>query len=82
MRYFKILSAAAGIIALTSNIGFARNMREAERNDSFRGKIEVYDSAKNQGCVKTRLSPIAIDSETGQLYFAESARGDKSGGLA
>lgn len=78
MKYFKILPAAAGVIALTATIAFARDQREAEEGNFFRIKIVARDLTKNADGISTNLLPAAINKETGYVYLVEIERGNKT----
>jgi hypothetical protein len=71
MKYFKILPAAAGIIALTTTFAFARDRREADKDNFFRIRAEVCDLDENSGDISSSFLPAAIDSETGDVYLIE-----------
>ena len=78
MKYFKILPAAASIIALTATIGFARDMREVEEGDSFRIKIEMRESKNSAGDITAYTFPAALNTKTGQVYRVAIERGKKT----
>ena len=78
MKYFKILPAAASIIALTATIGFARDLREVEEGDSFRIRVELRESKNNADDISAHTLPVAIKSVTGQIYRVEIERGNKT----
>lgn len=71
MKYFKILPAAAGIIALTTTFAFARDRREAEKDNFFRIRAEACELDENVGDLASSFLPAAIDSETGDIYLVE-----------
>lgn len=71
MKYFKILPAAAGIIALTTTFAFARDRREVEKDNFFRIRAEVCDLDEATGDISSSMLPAAIDSETGDVYLIE-----------
>jgi len=74
MKYFKILPAAAGIIALTTTFAFARDRREAEKDNFFRIRAEACELDENAGDISSNFLPAAIDSETGDVYLIEIKR--------
>jgi len=67
MRFFKIFPAAAGVIALTATVSFARDMRDMEDEDFSRVLIVSVDSdhAAQEG------------GQRGQIYHVEINRGEK-----
>jgi uncharacterized membrane protein YkoI len=77
MKSFKILPAAATIIALTATIAFASDRKQAEENNDYRVKVETRNAADNadDGFPDTR--PIAKDSESGDIYHVVIERGNK-----
>jgi len=77
MNYFKILPAAASIIALTATFGFARDLRETEEDDSFRIRVELRESKNRADDIAEHSFSAAINSETGQIYRVEIKRGHK-----
>jgi hypothetical protein len=79
MKYSRILPAAAGIIALTATMGFARDQRENE-DSIFRTRIAVLDSNSKGtwGTIYRNQFPVAIDSETGLVYLVEIERSNKT----
>lgn len=79
MKYSRILPAAAGIIALTATMGFARDRRESE-DSIFRTRIAVLDSTSKGtwGAIYRNQFPVAIDSETGFVYLVEIERSNKT----
>lgn len=75
MKNFKIVPAAAGILALTASISFAQNNRESEGVRILRvmvGTIElthnIYDNSKN-------LVSTMIDNHTRHVYLVEIQHG-------
>jgi hypothetical protein len=71
MKYFKILPAAVGIIALTTTFAFARDRREADKDNFLRIRAEACDFDENAGDISSNFLPAAIDSETGDVYLIE-----------
>ena len=78
MKYFKILPAAASIIALTATIAFARDMKETEETDAYRIRIEVRESANSAEDAHIQALPGAADSENKHIYLVEIERGNKT----
>lgn len=77
MKYFKILPAAASIIALTATIGFARDMREVEENSTLRIRVEMRES-KNSADDITAHSFTVATIEARSIYRVEIERGNKT----
>jgi len=71
MKYFKILPAAAGIIALTTTFTIARDRREAEKDNFFRIRAEACELDEHSADISSGFLPAAIDSETGDVYLIE-----------
>lgn len=71
MKYYKLLPAAAGILALTTTFAVARDRREAEKDNFFRVRAEVCDLEENSIDISSGFLPAAIDSETGDVYLIE-----------
>ena len=71
MKYFKILPAAAGVIALTATIAFARDQREAEEN--YVSKIKVASSDLARADVSAAASMVA-QTEPAPIYLVEVVR--------
>ncbi len=65
MKLFKILPAAAGMIALTSSVAFAQDVREREEN--------VY----TQTIITAGQERIRGAASTNALYQVTVIRGDK-----
>jgi hypothetical protein len=74
MKYFKIFPAAAGIIALTATVSFARDLRECEEGDFCRTIIVNRDSGSNPG----ESAPLAADKKGGNVYHVEISRGNRT----
>jgi hypothetical protein len=74
MKYFKLLPAAAGIIALTTTMAFARDRREADKDNFFRIRAEACELDSIPRDAASGLVPAAIDSETGDVYLVEARR--------
>lgn len=78
MKYFKILPAAASIIALTATIGFGRDLKDAEESEAFRIRVEMRESKNSADDIIGHSLPVAIKSEIGQIYRVEIKRGHKT----
>ena len=75
MKYFKILPAAAGVIALTATIVFARDMRDNEEAYSLRIKVSASTlPAHNDDTATASLPHLAGDRKQEPLYLVEVAR--------
>lgn len=74
MKYTKIFPAAAGVIALTATVCFARDLRENEDSDFVQMRI-VERSGEAESSIGKRIpgnsKTVAIDSETGRVYLVE-----------
>ena len=79
MKYFRILPAAAGILALTTTFAFARDRREVEKDNFFRIRAEACGLDERAGDISSGFRPAAIDSETGDVYLIE-VRKDRDDG--
>jgi len=78
MKFFKILPAAAGVIALTATVSFARDQRECEEDGFCRTIIVVRDSgASANNTTPNNLAP-ALDKQGDNVYQVEVQRGSKS----
>lgn len=77
MKLFKILPAAAGIIALTATVSFARDMNEKEEDGACRTVIVIRDDAKLQEKESSEHQPDA-DSSGGDnnVYRVKVMRGE------
>ena len=71
MKYYKLLPAAAGILALTTTFAVARDRREAEKDNFFRIRAEACELDENAADISSNFLPAAIDSETGDVYLIE-----------
>lgn len=71
MKFFKILPAAAGVIALTATVGFVRDLRESEEEDFSRVSIVGVNS--NVGTDRAAHK----DGRGGYAYQVEINRGEK-----
>jgi len=78
MKFFKILPAAAGVIALTATVSFARDQRESEEDGFCRTVIVVRDSAANANDATSNNFPLALDKQRDDVYQVEVQRGSKS----
>lgn len=73
MKYLKILPAAAGVIALTATVAFARDSREAEENYSTRIKVaasEVHGTEEAAANIPHETS----GNNAKHIYLVEVAR--------
>jgi hypothetical protein len=75
MKYFKILPAAASIIALTATIGFSRDMRESDEAAAFRIRVETRESKNSADDITAYALPAAKSAQTGQIYRVEIEHG-------
>lgn len=75
MNYFRILPAAASVIALTSVTCFARDQRENEEADSNRTRVMVHSPAPKSA--KNPVPPQA-GNQAGYIYLVEVERGKKT----
>ena len=75
MGFFKILPAAAGIIALTATVSFARDQRECEEGDICRTSIVECGSAVNAVEVSNKPSPAAGNGNGKNMYQVAVTRG-------
>lgn len=71
MRFFKILPAAAGVIALTATVGFVRDLRESEEEDFSRVSIVGVNSTVDTGHAANK------EGQGGYAYQVEINRGEK-----
>jgi Peptidase propeptide and YPEB domain len=78
MGFFKIFPAAAGIIALTATVSFARDQREFEDGDICRTIIANRDSSNNSDDIFREPPPLSTDIESGSVYHVEITRGSKT----
>ena len=78
MKYFKIFPAAAGIIALTATVSFARDMRECEEGDFCRTIIVNRDSVGNPGDAPGESASLAAGKKGGNVYHVEISRGSRT----
>ena len=74
MQYFKILPAAAGVIALTATIAFARDQREAEEGYSMRITVAASDVARSSYNASASLLPETGGEKPEHCYLVEVAR--------
>ncbi len=72
MNYFKILPAAASIIALSASIGFASEFREADEMAAFRILVETRDLKNSDN----DIAGYALPAQSGQVYRVEIKRGN------
>ena len=79
MKYYKLLPAAAGILALTTTFAVARDRREAEKDNFFRIRAEACELDENAGDISSNFLPAAIDSETGDVYLIERRKDHEDG---
>lgn len=73
MKYFKILPAAAGVIALTAVACFAQDRREKEEADS-RTRVMVHSPGEK---IAEAPAPAQEESQSGCIYHVEIERGSK-----
>ena len=78
MGFFKIFPAAAGIIALTATVSFARDQRECEDGDFCRTIIANRDSANRADGASNEQLPVPTDRESGSVYHVEITRGSNT----
>jgi hypothetical protein len=71
MKFFKIFPAAAGVIALSATVSFARDMRDWEEEDFSRVLIVSVNSTADTDHV------VHKDGRRGQVYHVEINRGEK-----
>lgn len=71
MRFFKILPAAAGVIALSATVSFARDMRDLEEDDFSRVLIVSVNSKVDADIASHK------DGQGGHAYHVEINRGEK-----
>ena len=69
MKYFKLLPALASIIALSATFVFARDVRGNEEDSNVGTRIETRDAKDDPDDVALNDLPVAIDSETGKIYY-------------
>ncbi len=70
MRFSKIFPAAAGVIALSATVGFARDMRDMEEEDFSRVLIVSVNSKADAGRASNK------DRQHGHVYHVEINRGE------
>jgi uncharacterized membrane protein YkoI len=75
MRYFKILPAAASIIALTSVAFFAQDRRDLEERDASSERTAVHAPA---GSTAANLVKVQLESKLGGIYLIEVELGLKT----
>jgi len=78
MGFFKILPAAAGIIALTATVSFARDQRECEEGDICRTSIAECSSPANTPEISNKPAPAAGNGSGKNMYQVAVTRGTKS----
>jgi hypothetical protein len=71
MKFFKIFPAAAGVIALSATVGFARDLRDLEEEDFSRVLIVSVNSSIDTDHVANNEGP------RGHVYRVEINRGEK-----
>ena len=71
MKFFKILPAAAGVIALTATVSFARDLRDCEEEDFSRVLIVSVNSKADADRAAHK------DEQGGYAYRVEINRGEK-----
>lgn len=78
MRFFKILPAAAGVIALTATVAFAIDEREREE-DAFCRTIVAVSHSSVLAADKPGYSAPPLDlAAEAALYHVKVTRGDKT----
>lgn len=75
MTLFKIFPAAAGVIALTATVCFAREQRNIEEDDFCRTMIANCNSTANSHENSIRLPSTNKGKDNGNVYVVEIARG-------
>ncbi len=78
MKYLKIFPAAAGIIALTATVSFARDLRECEEDDFCRTIIVNRDSGLGVNDASGGLAATAPGKKDGNVYHVEISRGART----
>jgi hypothetical protein len=80
MRFFKIFPAAAGIIALTASVSFARDQRDCEEDDFCRTTIVECASTGNAVDVSSKNKPLPVpgSGEGRNIYQVAITRGVRS----
>ncbi len=77
MKLFKILPAAAGIIALTATVSFARDMNEKEEDGACRTVLVIRDDAKLQERESSSHQPDPDSAaNNSNIYRVKVMRGD------
>jgi hypothetical protein len=77
MKLFKILPAAAGVIALTASVAFARDDRECEEDGFCRTIIAVRSSINDTDSAANRLQTVP-DQPAEDVYYVKVVRGNKT----
>jgi hypothetical protein len=75
MKLFKILPAAAGVIALTATAYFAYDQRERKEDNFCITTIIDQDSTTNIDVISKNLFPGSTESENKNVYYVVIARG-------
>lgn len=78
MGFLRIFPAAAGIIALTATISFARDQRECEEEGLCRTTIAECAATGNVVDVSNNALPAMGNGEKGNVYEVVITRGIKS----
>lgn len=80
MGLFKIFPAAAGIIALSATVSFARDLRDCEEGELCRTTIAEYASTGSAVDVSNENKPLSTsgNSERKNVYQVAITRGVKS----
>ena len=76
MKYFKILPAAASIIALSASIGFASEFGEADDTAAFRILVETRELKNGSEQLVAQALPAAMHNQGGKVYRVEINRGN------
>lgn len=78
MKYFRILPAAASIIALSATIAFAGDMKEIKEADSFRIRVEMKDATDRANEVGVHSLPAVVKTAPSHTYRVEIERGNQT----
>lgn len=78
MEFFRIFPAAAGIIALTATVSFARDQRECEDGEFCRTTIAECAATGNAADVSNNALPAIGDGDKRNVYEVAITRGFKS----
>lgn len=78
MGFFKIFPAAAGIIALTATVSFARDQRDCEEEGFCRTTVAECAATGNAVDVSSNALSAMEDGERRNVYQVSITRGLKS----